>query len=205
MTRFPETPDLIDDIEIIPSDYFAPLDLESIYERKAPLEVDLGCGDGLFLAEIAAANPSHDFLGIERLQGRLRSARRKIIHRQLANARLLRIESSYAVQQMLPANSVSVFHLMFPDPWPKRRHWSRRIVTADFLGSINRALVPDGLLRIATDEVVYFREIERLVGQSNQFTISSDSDLPWAPSTFEKKFRGLEIYRLVVRKVSDVR
>jgi tRNA (guanine-N7-)-methyltransferase len=199
-----KVPALAPGVEILPANYFAPLELKSIYGRGAPLEVDLGCGDGSFLVEIAAANPARDFLGIERLLGRVRSAHRKITQRELTNARVLRIETSYALQQMLPANSVALFHLMFPDPWPKRRHWRRRIVTEDFFASIHRGLAPDGLLRIVTDQVDYFREIERLAGQSTQFVISSDPEPHRAPSTFEKRFSQSEIYRLVLRKDSDV-
>jgi tRNA (guanine-N7-)-methyltransferase len=200
-----EFPALAPDAEIIPANYFAPLDLKSIYGRSAPLEVDLGCGDGSFLVGIAAADPAHDFLGIERLLGRVRSANRKITQRGLPNARVLRVETSYAVQQMLPPGSVALFHLMFPDPWPKRRHWPRRIVTDEFFTSVHRALAPEGLLRIVTDQFDYFQEIERLAGQSAQFLISSDPEPRRAPSTFEKRFSQSEIYRLVLRKVSDVR
>jgi tRNA (guanine-N7-)-methyltransferase len=199
-----KVPALAPDVEIVPANYFAPLDLKSIYGRSAPLEVDLGCGDGSFLVEAAAANPARDFLGIERLLGRVRSAHRKIVQRELTNARVFRIETSYVLEQMLPANSVALFHLMFPDPWPKRRHWRRRIVTEDFLVSVHRGLAPDGLLRIVTDQIDYFREIERLAGESTQFVIGSDPEPRRAPSTFEKRFSQSEIYRLVLRKVSDV-
>jgi tRNA (guanine-N7-)-methyltransferase len=190
--------------EIVPANYFAPLDLEAIYGRNAPIEIDLGCGDGSFLVEIAAANPETDFLGIERLFGRVGSACRKIAKRGLTNVRVLLVETSYAVERMLPANSVAQFYLMFPDPWPKRRHWRRRVVTEDFLVSIHRALVPDGVLRIATDQLDYFREIERLAGQSTQFVLTSDPEPPRARNTFEKRFSQSEIYRLRLRKVSDV-
>jgi tRNA (guanine-N7-)-methyltransferase len=204
MLQSREFPALAPDREIVPESYFAPLDLETIYGRSGPIEVDLGCGDGSFLVKMAEANPARDFLGIERLVGRVRSARRKIMQRELTNARVLRVESSYAVQRMLPADSVALFHLMFPDPWPKRRHWRRRVVTEDFFASIHRALAPHGLLRIATDQTDYFREIERLAGQSTRFVISSDPEPHRAPSTFEKRFSESEIYRLVLRKVSDV-
>ncbi len=204
MLQSREFPALAPDAEIVPANYFAPLDLGTIYGRNAPIEVDLGCGDGSFLVEIAVANPARDFLGIERLIGRVRRAHGKITQRDLTNARILRVETSYAVRQMLPANSVSLFHLMFPDPWPKRRHWRRRVVTEDFFTSIHRALAPDGLLRIATDQVTYFREIERLAGQSAHFVISSDPVPYRATSTFERRFNQSEIYRLVLQKVSDV-
>lgn len=204
MLQSREFPALTPDVEIVPASYFAPLDLEAIYGRSASIEVDLGCGDGSFLVEMAEANPARDFLGIDRLLGRVRRAQRKITQRGLTNARVLRVETSYAVRQMLPADSVALFHLMFPDPWPKRRHWRRRVVVGDFFASIHRALAPHGLLCIATDQTDYFREIERLAGQSTQFVISSDPEPYRAPSTFEKRFSESEIYRLVLRKVSAV-
>jgi tRNA (guanine-N7-)-methyltransferase len=199
-----ELPALAPDAEIVPVNYFAPLDLEAIYGRRAPIEVDLGCGDGSFLVEMAGANPARDFLGIERLPGRVRKTHRRIAEGALTNARVLRVESSYAIRQMLPADSVALFHLMFPDPWPKRRHWRRRVVTEDFFASVHRALAPNGLLRIATDQIAYFREIERVAGQSQQFVIGSDPEPPRPASTFEKRFSESEIYRLVLRKVSAV-
>lgn len=189
--------------EVIPANYFAPLDFEAIYGNGAPLEIDLGCGDGLFLAAAAAANPTRNFLGIERMPGRVRSACRKIQGGGLNNARILEIEISYAVRHLLPEASVAVFHLMFPDPWPKRRHSPRRVVTEDFLAAVHRALIPNGTLRIATDEIDYFREIERLAADASGFTRMWDCQAPGSISTFEKRFSqdGLEIHRLVLRKV----
>ena len=121
--------------EYVPENYFQVLDLKSVFPRCAPIEVDLGCGDGSFLVALAKQNPQRNFLGLERLLGRVRSACRKIACGNLGNARVLRIESSYAVEYLLPPNSVSVFYLLFPDPWPKRRHQRRRLVTEEFLES----------------------------------------------------------------------
>jgi tRNA (guanine-N7-)-methyltransferase len=193
--------------EILPEDYLGPLDLPAVYGRRAPLEVDLGCGDGSFLVASAESNPEHDFLGIERLAGRVRRTCRQIGRGRITNARVLRVESFYAVQYLLPPASVEVFHLLFPDPWPKRRHWRRRVVTSDFLAAIHRALAPQGSVRIATDQMDYFQEIERLISQSAGFHVSPDTEMRSAISTFEKRFRecDLEIHRLVLRKVSPSR
>src|SRR5438105_2896780 len=103
--------------EIVPENFFAPLDLPAIYGRNAPLEVDLGCGDGAFLVALAEGNPERNFLGIERLAGRTSSARKKIARLGLTNARVLRSETSYVVRHLLPPDSAAVFHLLFPDPW----------------------------------------------------------------------------------------
>jgi tRNA (guanine-N7-)-methyltransferase len=193
--------------EYFPEDYFRVLDLESVFPRFAPLEVDLGCGDGSFLVALAKQNPRRNFLGFERLLGRVRSVCRKIAHENLNNARVLRIETSYAVAHLLPPNSVSVFYLLFPDPWPKRRHQRRRLVKAEFLESLYRALAPDGFLVVATDESSYFDEIRQLVDQAGKFAVHPANDFDFPATTFEKHFRqrGLEIHRLVLRKVSPVK
>jgi tRNA (guanine-N7-)-methyltransferase len=193
--------------EYVPGNYFQALDLKSVFPHSAPIEVDLGCGDGSFLVALAKQNPRRNFLGLDRLLGRVGSACRKIARENLGNARVLRIESSYAVEYLLPPNSVSVFYLLFPDPWPKRRHQRRRIVTAEFLESIHRALAPDGLLVIATDEREYLEEIRRKSRGMREFAEKPIGDFNLPATTFERHFleRGLEIHRLVLRKVSPVR
>jgi len=194
------------EVELVPANCFAPLDFEEIYGRHAPVEIDLGCGDGSFLAALAGENPDRNFLGIERLAGRVRSACGRIGRSGLKNARVLQFEISYALERLLPENSVASFHLMFPDPWPKRRHAPRRLVTENFLASLHRALVANGTLRIATDETDYFRQITRLVAQSPLFAVSSDAVPSAASSKFEKQFTlaGVKIHRLALRKVSPV-
>jgi tRNA (guanine-N7-)-methyltransferase len=199
-------PTIASEIELVPANCFELLDLPAAFGRTAPLEVDLGCGDGSFLTGIAAEDPSRNFLGIERLLGRVRTACRKVERAGLPNARVLRIDISYAVERLLPTNSVSVFHLMFPDPWPKRRHAPRRLVNETFLMSLHRALRSDGIVRIATDEPDYFRQITRLTSRSPHFAVVANSAPITATSKFERRFTqsGAAIHRLVLRKVSPV-
>jgi len=193
-------------VELVPVNCFAPLDFEEIYGRHAPVEIDLGCGEGSFLAALASKHPDRDFLGIERLVGRVRSACGKIGRSGLKNARVLQFEIFYAVERLLPESSVASFHLMFPDPWPKRRHATRRLVSEKFLASLHRALATNGTVRIATDETDYFRQITRLVSQSSLFAVISDAVPATAMSKFEKQFAldGVKIHRLALRKVSPV-
>jgi tRNA (guanine-N7-)-methyltransferase len=195
-------------VELVPADYSKPLDLHEIFGRVAPIEVDLGCGDGLFLAAMAEENPERDYLGIERSIGRVRGTCRKFAQRNLTNGRVLRAEIADTVQHLLSPASVDVFHLMFPDPWPKRRHHRRRLVTENFLRSIAGALSADGTFGIVTDHADYFDEIAGLLPHVPHLALESKGKAQLsATSTFEERFRdsGAEIYRLWLRKVSEVR
>jgi tRNA (guanine-N7-)-methyltransferase len=198
-------------IKLVPQSYFAPLDLLAIFGRIAPLHADLGCGDASLLHELAQLHPDQNFLGIEKLVSRVEKACRKAA--ALENVRILNVESSYAVRYLLPENSIEKFYLLFPDPWPKRRHHRRRIVQPDFLESIHRALHVGGTLHVATDQLGYFQHIQRVVlalqlDRLKRSTFQkAQPDLEFPITQFERKFRdqGASIYRLALRKVSPVR
>ena len=181
------------------------LDVEKIFGRNASLHVDLGCGDASFICALAERMPEKNFLGIERLLGRIRNAARKAA--TVGNVRVLRIESSYAVRYLLPAGSVETFYLLFPDPWPKRRHWRRRIVTGEFLRAISQALAENGRFLIATDHFDYFEKIEEIARANPDFTMASPraGDLPLTKFQQQFRARGAVIHWLELRKVSPVR
>jgi tRNA (guanine-N7-)-methyltransferase len=197
---------------IEPTSYIERLDLEKIFGRAAPLHVDLGCGDGSFLCALAQRMPQKNFLGIERLLGRARSAARKAA--KIDNARVVRMESFYAVRYLLPRESVEAFYLLFPDPWPKRRHQRRRVVNEDFLRAIAAVLIQKGMLRVATDQLDYFEHIKRsattdfalaIVDRLSAISVGGTNvDVPM--TRFEKRFKdqGTPIYRLELRKISPV-
>lgn len=190
--------------ELIPRSYFTPLDLSEVFGRTAPVELDLGCGDGAFLCDLAETNPTRDFLGLERLFGRSRSACHRAMQRKLTNVRVLRVESGYAVRYLLPLESVAVIYLLFPDPWPKKRHHRRRIVTPEFLADVSKALTPSGLLHVATDNLDYFAEILRLARASNEFALGNSTAQQLPETTFERRFKhdGIAIHRSRLRKIS---
>jgi tRNA (guanine-N7-)-methyltransferase len=193
-------------VEYIPKSLTEPLNWGEIFPRSAPIEIDLGCGDGAFLMAMARANPEHNFLGIERLLGRVRKICRRAARQDLKNSRVLRIEVAYVVSNLLPDDSITAFHLLFPDPWPKRRHHRRRAFTTEFLSCIHRALIGGGLFHVATDHADYFRQIERVIAVTDTFVVSAEQpDFPL--TTFERKFliRGLSIQRLLLRKHSPVK
>jgi tRNA (guanine-N7-)-methyltransferase len=193
-------------VEYVPKSPISALEFDKVFSRLAPLEIDLGCGDGAFLTALAQENPTHNFLGIERLLGRVRSVCRKVARLDLKNARILRMESDYAVTHLFAPGSVTTFHLLFPDPWPKRRHHRRRAFTPEFVSSIHRALIGGGLFHVATDHADYFHQIERVIAATDIFVISREQN-HFPPTRFEQKYvaRGLCIHRLLLRKISPVR
>ena len=195
-------------VEFVPSDTAQPLPLAEMLPNPGPLEVDLGCGDGSFIAALAAMHPERNYLGVERLLGRVRTACRKIAAQRLTNVRILRVDIAEAAATLIPPASVAVCHVMFPDPWPKRRHHVRRTVTAELVRAISRILVPGGLLRLTTDDQPYFVQMQEAVAAVRAFEIADEESAPLLPrSEFESRFidAGLPIHRLVLRNVSPSR
>jgi len=197
-----DTEDSLAAIEFVPANYFAPINLTDVFARPGLLEVDLGCGDGSFLVAMAQKFPERNYLGIERMFGRVRSACGRATRAGASNVRVLRVETSYAVQYLLPADSASAAHLLFPDPWPKKRHQRRRVVTTDFISSVHRLLLPDGFFHIATDQADYFAAIRELVTNFSFREESTRCGEDFPLTTFEKRFAaaGTPIYRLALRK-----
>ena len=187
--------------EYLPADYFQPIRLEDVFPREAPLEVDLGCGDGSFLAAMAQMHPERNYLGTERLLGRIRNTGRKAKRAGVTNVRLLRVESAYVVRHLLPPGTASRFYVLFPDPWPKRRHWPRRLIRPEFLQDAATALKEGGELCVKTDDADYFGYIEKVAAGCAQFARGAwEEDVP--RTDFERHYvaQGRTIYSLCLTK-----
>ena len=192
------------DGEFVPADYFRRLERREICRDGRPLEVDLGCGDGSFLLEMARHHPERDFLGVERLLGRVRKVCRKLTRQHLGNARVLRLESRYVSEWLLPEAAVSRAHLLCPDPWPKVRHHRRRLVQTEFLTAVWRALVPGGEFLFMTDHEEYFRWTEDKIAVCGKFERLAwdDASFFYPKSDFQQLWEsaGKSMWRLRCRK-----
>jgi tRNA (guanine-N7-)-methyltransferase len=186
-----------------PSNYFEWLDPSALFIRPQPLEVELGCGDSSFLVELARRHPEHNFLGVERLMGRIRKLDRKGRRMGLANLRGLRIEASYCLERLLPAGIVSALHVYFPDPWPKRKHWSKRLVNEGFTRSAARILVPGGAVHLRTDDAPYFAQMTEVFAANKDFEpVETPADLAALLTDFERDFlaQGRTTHRASYRR-----
>ena len=171
--------------------------------RGWKIEVDLGCAKGVFVVGLASVEKETAFIGIEAQEHRVRSTKKKIDRMGLENAWVGQGECLTAVKEWFEPGSVDVFHVSFPDPWPKRRHHVRRLVNPTFLEAVFGTLKPGGSLRLMTDDEPYFRAMEKALE-----TFTAYGETPWDdgrvyPQTeFQARFEaeGLPIYRRALVK-----
>ena len=192
--------------EIIPEDYFRRLTPAELFTTEAPLEVDLGCGNGSFALEMAQQFPERNFLAVERLLGRVRKICKRASETGLKNLRVLRLEARYTVEWLLPHASVSRLHLLFPDPWPKAKHHRRRLVQLDFLHALRKVLVPGGEFLFKTDHEDYFEWAREELALFDHFEFlpwdEQNDELSFYPETaFEEQWRaeGRAVHQLRMR------
>lgn len=186
----------------IPPDHFRELRHDEIFaDSSRPLEIDLGCGDGTFITGMAMQHPERDFLGVERMLGRVDKTARKIQRMQLPNARVMRLESAYSVAWLLPKASVSRLHLLCPDPWPKKKHAARRLVNqAEFLDGLTRILAPNGEFLLKTDDQPYFEDaLVSFDSRSHQFERLDWPDNAFFYPTTDFEQSWLDIGRVIHR------
>jgi tRNA (guanine-N7-)-methyltransferase len=168
-----------------------------LFPQTQPLEVELGSGDGSFLSEYARCHPERNFIGVERLLGRLRKLDRKGRRLGLTNLRGVRIEAGYFLEYLLPAGCATAVHVYFPDPWPKRKHRVRRLVNARFTEIAGRALAPGGHVHLRTDDADYFQQMTGVFAASPHFwAVATPAELAGLLTDFERDFQARGIQTL---------
>jgi tRNA (guanine-N7-)-methyltransferase len=129
--------------------------IRDMFDGGHPVEVEIGSGKGRFLLHRATVTPEHDFIGFDYIWKYLKIGWQRAQKRGIENLLFFKAEANEVVTHLVPDGSVSVFHIYFPDPWHKRRHHKRRLLTPEFFGLLHQRLVPGGLLEIATDNFDY--------------------------------------------------
>ena len=127
-----------------------------LFGNPNPVEVEVGMGKGLFLLTEAQARPGVNFFGVAVVRKYQLYAATRYAIRKLPNVKTACADAKLLLREYVPAGSVAAVHVLFPDPWWKKRHKKRRVFTPEFAADTARVLRPAGWLHIATDVEEYF-------------------------------------------------
>ncbi|MDO9092890.1 MAG: tRNA (guanosine(46)-N7)-methyltransferase TrmB [Rubrivivax sp.] len=176
---------------------FAPqrLDLDSTFGRHAPRVLEIGFGMGGPTAQVAAAQPGTDFIGIEVHPPGVGALLKLIGEQQLGNVRIVQHDAVQVLAQMIGPAALAGVHIWFPDPWHKKKHNKRRLIQPVFVAQLVQHLAPGGYLHCATDWGPYAQQMLEVLAAEPGLKNTAEGYAPrpdWRPLTkFED--RGLKL------------
>ena len=184
-------------------DISGPLNWSEFWGNDQRLELDIGCGRGLFIDNASLANPQTNYLGLELEFKEGRHAAKRLWKRKAANARIIGGDATIILKHQIAPHSVDAIHVYFPDPWWKPKHRRRRIFTDEFADLCANVLKPGAMLHSWTDVGDYFEVIASLMNHHQSYEPMTPPDERAAASdmdyqtSFERKKRklGCQIHR----------
>jgi len=199
-------------ISVEPENVAGKLDFDDIFGRSASVEMEVGSGKGAFLLEEAKASPEKNYFGIEWANKYYKYAVDRIGRWGIQNVRLMRTDAAAFVAEHIADASIEVFHLYFPDPWPKKKHHKRRFFCDENLVHLLRILKPDGIINIATDHAGYFEQMTEVAGRAIErgdvkeikfIRPAGAKDGEIVGTNYERKYmkEGRQTYTLALQKI----
>jgi tRNA (guanine-N7-)-methyltransferase len=167
------------------------LDLAQFFGNSAPCIIEIGFGMGIATSIIAGQNPGINYLGIEVHRPGIGRLLWEIEKRELRNIRIIEGDAVEILEEKIKGAGVSAFHIFFPDPWPKKRHHKRRLITRPFTDLLASKLLPGGYIYMVSDWADYgewaLRELSATAGLVNKYDGYAEHQ-QWRPQTeFERK------------------
>lgn len=136
-------------------DIEAALDPQAVFANANPLYIEIGSGKGEFISQYSIQHPDWNFLGFEGREKRIRNILKKISPAQHTNVRIVRLMVDANIASVLPPESVRGVFIQHPDPWPKRRHYKRRLFQQDFLDALAKVMLLEAQVHVSTDHEEY--------------------------------------------------
>ena len=146
-------------VSVVPEPAREPLDTEAWFGRRAPLVLEIGCGNGASTLAMAQDEPDIDVIAVEIYRRGLAQLLSAIEREQVGNIRLIRGNGIDVLEQLIAPGSLTGVRVFFPDPWPKARHHKRRFLQPATVDLIADRLLPGGVLHAATDHPGYAEHI----------------------------------------------
>ena len=153
-----------------------PLNQEHLYQRTAPLALEIGFGRGQFLIDLAAHHPEWNILGLEIRDHFVESAIKRAREQELMNLHAVVANANVHLGELVADKSVTFVSINFPDPWFKKRHHKRRVIRDEFLNLLDRKFIVGGELHIMTDFQPIGEEALELLAAHPRFESLSGTD-----------------------------
>lgn len=140
-----------------------PFDPQQLFDKRQPLELEVGSGKGHFVLQQSQQNPNRNYLGNEIAFKYARFGAYRLAKNGRSNARMIAGDGLKLFRELLPSHCAEDVHVYFPDPWWKERHRRRRVMQPGFVADIERVLIPGGRFHFWTDVEEYFEETKSLL------------------------------------------
>jgi tRNA (guanine-N7-)-methyltransferase len=184
-----------------------PLDLNSLFPQEAPVSLEIGFGMGSSLLTMAQQAPEKNFLGIEVHRPGIGKVLHEIEALGLKNLKLICHDAKDIIEQNILDNSLERILILFPDPWPKKRHNKRRLIQTEFVEKLSSKLQPQGVIHLATDWQPYAEHMLEVLEASASLQNHNGVGSYWQsaerpPTKFEARGKrlGHGVWDLLFRK-----
>jgi tRNA (guanine-N7-)-methyltransferase len=192
------------DIEIDLDQVRVPLRWAELFGRDAPTDLEIGSGKGRFLLELAATHPDRNVVAVERAAKYHRLCCERAARRGLTNVRLIRTTAEDVLFRLLEPRSIANLYVLFPDPWPKKRHHKRRLFTPEVVDAMVDSLQPRGRILVKSDHEEYAQVIRQALDRARELSwLDSERSFAELPKTgFEHKYldQGRTIFGFACEK-----
>jgi tRNA (guanine-N7-)-methyltransferase len=186
-----------------------PIDLDRAFGRTARKVLEIGFGMGETTAQIAAAHPEVDYLGVEVHTPGVGSLLRRVHELDLKNVRVIQHDAVEILAHMIAPAALDGVQIFFPDPWPKKRHHKRRLLQPAFVKLLASRMKPAATLHVATDWEDYAQQILEVLAAEPALRNTASGFAPRPDTRPETKFErrgvklGHRVWDIVFTKVAD--
>ena len=162
------------------SSFYKPIsmiEISRLFNNNNPCVLDVGFGDGKLLINIAKKNPEFNFIGLEVYDSGIGNILKQISNNEIENIKISKIDAVVFLEKFIKDSSLYGISLFFPDPWPKKKHFKRRLINENFLNLMSTKVQKDGFVKIATDWSSYSNSITELFERNKAFEKISDIEM----------------------------